>query len=96
MDKIKIIIYGCGVMGRKRALSLFDKKSFEVVGAVDIAPELVGKDLGEILDIHKKLGITIEKDADAVFSKVKAQAVVVTTSSHIRSVFPQITQCVGV
>ncbi|MBA7617311.1 2,4-diaminopentanoate dehydrogenase [subsurface metagenome] len=89
MDKIKIIIYGCGVMGSKIALALLDKKGYEVVGAVDIAPELVGKDLGEVLDIHKKLIITIEKDADVVFSKVKAQAVVLTTSSHIRSVFPQ-------
>ena len=94
MDTIKIIIYGCGVMGRKIALTLLDKKGYEVVGAVDIAPELVGKDLGDVLDIHKELGIAIEKDADTVFSKVKAQAVVLTTSSHIRSVFPQITQCV--
>ena len=31
MDKIKIIIYGCGVMGRKIALSFFDKKGFEVM-----------------------------------------------------------------
>ena len=94
MDKIKIIIYGCGVIGSKIALALLDKKGYEVVGAVDIAPELAGKDLGGVLDIHKELGIAIEKDADAVFSKGKAQAVVLTTSSHIRSVFPQIIQCV--
>jgi len=93
VDKINLIIYGCGVMGRKTAQALLDKKSFKVVGAVDIDPELVGKDLGEILDKSEKLGVVIEKDAEALFSKVKAHAVVLTTTSHLKSVFSQITQC---
>ena len=92
MDKINLIIYGCGVMGRKAAQALLDKKSFKVVGAVDIDPELVGKDLGEILDKPEKLGVTIEKDAEALFSKVKAHAVVHTTTSHLKSVFSQVAQ----
>ena len=93
MDKINVVIYGCGVIGREIARALLDKNSFEVVGVVDIDPEIVGKDLGEVLGIHKKLDIAIEKDIDALSSKVKAQAVVLTTSSHIRSVSSQITQC---
>jgi 4-hydroxy-tetrahydrodipicolinate reductase len=94
MEKMNIIIYGCGVMGRKIAKALLDKKSFKIVGAVDIDPQLVGKDLGEILDTPKKLGITIVDDADKLFSKVNAQAAVLTTTSHFNSVFPQIVQCV--
>lgn len=92
-DKIKVIIYGCGVMGRNVARALFNKVSFEVVGAIDIAPELVGKDLGEILDAHKKTSVEIEKDAEALFSRVSAHAVVHTTTSHLKTVFPQISQC---
>lgn len=90
----KVIIFGCGVMGRKTAQALLEKKSFEIVGAVDVDPELVGKDLGEILDSPKKLGIEIVKDSEALFSKVKADAVVLTTTSHLESIFPQIVQCV--
>jgi 4-hydroxy-tetrahydrodipicolinate reductase len=93
MDKINVVIYGCGVIGRKIARALLDKKSFEVVGAVDIDPEIVGKDLGEVIGMHRKLDLTIEKDIDALSSKFKSQAVVLTTSSHIKSVSPQITQC---
>ena len=93
MDKINVIIYGCGVMGRKTTQALLEKKSFEVVGAVDINPELIGKDLGGILDLPKKLGIVIEKDADALFSRIKAQAVVLTTTSRLKNVFSQIAQC---
>ena len=93
MEKINVVVYGCGVMGLKTTQALLDKISFKIVGAVDINPELVGKDLGEILDSPRKLGIIIEKDADYLFSKIKAQAVVLTTTSHLKSVFPQITQC---
>lgn len=93
MKKIKVIIYGCGVMGRKVAEALLDKESFQIVGAVDIDPEIVGKDLGEILEDRKKLGIIIEKDAESLFSKIDAQAAVLTTSSHLKKVFPQILQC---
>jgi hypothetical protein len=93
MDKINLIVYGCGVMGRKAAQALLDKKSFKVVGAVDIDPELVGKDLGEILEKPEKLGVVIEEDAEALFSKVSAHAVVHTTTSHLKSVFSQVAQC---
>ena len=95
MEKIKVIIYGCGVMGQRTARALLDKKSFEIVGAVDIAPELVGKDLGEVIDAQKELGVIIESDADALFSRATAHAVVLTTTSHLESVFPQISQCVN-
>ncbi len=93
MDKIKVIIYGCGVMGRNVAEALCDKKSFEIVGAVDIDPMLVGKDLGQILDTPRNLSVGIESDADSLFSRVDAQAVVLTTTSHLKSVLPQISQC---
>jgi 4-hydroxy-tetrahydrodipicolinate reductase len=93
MEKIKVIIYGCGVMGRNVAEALCDKKSFDIVGAVDIDTNLLGKDLGDILDTPRKLGVTIESDADALFSRVNAHAVVLTTTSHLKSVIPQITQC---
>jgi hypothetical protein len=93
MEKYKIIIFGCGVMGRKTAQDLLDRASFEIVGAVDIDPELFGKDLGEIIDRPKTLGILIEKKPDDILLRVKADAVVLTTTSHLESVAPQIIQC---
>jgi 4-hydroxy-tetrahydrodipicolinate reductase len=93
MEKIKVIIYGCGVMGRNVAEALCDKKSFDIVGAVDINPKLLGRDLGEILDKPRNLGVTIEGDANALFSRLDAHAVVLTTTSHLKSVLPEIKQC---
>ncbi len=93
MEKYRVIIFGCGVMGRKTAQALVDKSSFEIVGAVDIDPELFGKDLGEIFDPPRTLGILIERKPDVLLSSVKADAVVLTTTSHLESVAPQIIQC---
>lgn len=81
-------------MGQGVARALLEKKSIKIVGAVDINPELVGKDLADILETPQKTGITIKKGADALFSSVNARAVVLTTTSHLKSVFPQIAQCV--
>jgi len=94
MEKIKVIIYGCGVMGRRVAQALAVKKSMDVVGAVDIDPELVGRDLGEMFDSPQETGIIIEEDAENLFSRLQAQAVVLTTTSHLKSVFHQVEQCV--
>ena len=94
-EKIKVIIFGCGVMGRQVARILLDKESFEVVGAIDIDPELVGWDLGDILGIRKKINIKIEKEPEVLFSKVKADAVVHTTTSYLEIVLPQITKCLN-
>jgi len=72
MERYIVIIIGCGVMGRKTDRALLDKTSFEIVGAVDIDSELFGKDLGEILDPPKTLGILIGKDPNVLGFKVKA------------------------
>ncbi len=93
MTQYKVILYGCGVMGRKTAVALLDKKTFQIVGAVDIAEEFVGRDLGELLDPPRKTDVTVRNDADALLSEVKADAVILTTTSHLESVKEQMEQC---
>jgi 4-hydroxy-tetrahydrodipicolinate reductase len=80
-------------MGGRIARALLDKKSFEIVGAVDVNPKLVGRDLGEALELGRKLGVTVEKDAAAVFARSRADAAVHATSSHLKTVFPQLASC---
>lgn len=94
MKKYKVLIFGCGVMGRKTAQALLDKASFEIVGAVDIDPELFGKDLGEILDSPRTLGILIEKKPEDLLSSVEADAAVLATTSCLENVAPQVIQCI--
>ena len=55
MDKIKVISYGVGAVGGFIAKFLLKKEGVEIVGAVDVAKDKVGKDLGEALDLKQKL-----------------------------------------
>jgi len=93
MKKINVILYGCGVMGRKVAEAVLNKNSLQIVGALDIDDQIVGKDLGEILENPEPMGIKIEKDPEALLDRTNAQAVVLTTTSHLKGVRPQIEQC---
>ncbi len=95
MDKIKVIIFGCGVMGRRIAQALASKRRFDIMGAVDKDPAIVGKDLGELFDFPQQLGVIVEKDAERLFSEVQAHAAVLTTTSYLNAVFPQIVQCLN-
>lgn len=94
MDKIGVIIYGCGVMGRKIAHALHKNSRFEIRGAVDIAPGLIGKDLGEHFPEKKRIGVIIEKDVERALSNTEAQAAVIATTSYLKDITDQIIQCV--
>lgn len=91
MDNVKVVSYGIGVIGQKLATHLIEKEGVEIVGAVDINPKLVGKDLGEILGT-KKLGVKISNNADTVLEKTKPDIVTHTTMSYLRQTFDQFEQ----
>ncbi|MCP4762837.1 MAG: hypothetical protein GY870_13745, partial [archaeon] len=83
MEKIRIVHYGIGVIGKKVLNQLLDKSWIEIVGAIDVAESLVGKDLGDILNTGNKMGILISNDPDRVLSEKKPDIVVHTTQSYV-------------
>lgn len=93
-EKIKVVLYGVGVIGSAIARCLLEKKGLEIVGAVDIAENKIGKDLGEVLGINRKLGVTISKNVDELLSKVDAKIVVHATSSFVKDIYPQVASVV--
>lgn len=90
MEKIRVVLYGVGAIGSRIAKFLLEKEGVEIVGAIDIAKDKVGKDLGEVLSIGKRLGVVVSNDPKAVFRKACADVVVHATSSYLRDVYPQI------
>ncbi len=90
MNNMKVIIMGCGIMGRKVAQALMHKQSFSIVGALDIDPDLIGKDLGDLFSPPTAIGIRIEGSPQALLARMDADALVQTTSSHLAAVYPQI------
>jgi 4-hydroxy-tetrahydrodipicolinate reductase len=94
MKQTKVIIFGCGVMGRRITEALSKKKSFSIVGAIDIDAQLVSQDLGSLFGSDQNLGISIQNNPEELFNRVEADVVVLSTISHLKDVYSQIDQCV--
>jgi hypothetical protein len=94
MEKVRVVLYGVGAVGTLIGKFLLEKKGVEIIGAIDIAENKIGKDLAEILGLNRKLGVPVSNDVDSVLSKAKADVVVHATSSFLRNTYPQITSIV--
>lgn len=78
--KIRAIQYGCGKMGRK-FLRYLHEKGVEIVGAIDNNPDIIGKDIAELIGLPEKLGVVIEQDAEKVFRENKADVAIISIAS---------------
>lgn len=87
--KIRVIHYGLGPIGLATAKLILTKPDMEIVGAVDIAKEMVGKDLGEILGLQP-IGVHVTDNAERLFAKVQADVVVHTAGSRLKRIFGQV------
>ncbi len=81
--KIKAIQYGVGKMSVYTMRYMLEK-GIEIVGAIDVNPEVIGKDIGDILG-KEKLGVTVVdvKDARKTLEETKPDICVITTRSLI-------------
>ncbi|MBA7675627.1 2,4-diaminopentanoate dehydrogenase [subsurface metagenome] len=94
MSKVKVVQYGCGPIGCSVARLASKRPDIEIVGAIDIDRSLVGRDLGEVAGLNKKLGVSISDEVDAVLSQTKPDVVLLTTSSSLKAVYPQLEKCI--
>ncbi len=95
MAKIKVVCYGIGVIGKKVARLMLEKDWIQIVGAVDISPDLIGKDLGDELNLNKNLNVMISDSLNQIVKDDKPDIVVHTTSSHFKGVFNQLRELVN-
>jgi hypothetical protein len=95
MIKVKAVQFGCGPIGCSVTRYACHRADIEVIGAIDIDKSLVGRDLGEVAGISNKLGVNISDDADAVLSQTKPDVVFLTTTSSLKTVYPQVEKCVA-
>ncbi len=87
--KIRVAIYGAGPIGVKIAQFITERECFEIVGAIDIDPAKLGKDISELSGVNKKSGIIVKKAGD-IFGKEKIDVVVLTTTSSLIKIKSQI------
>lgn len=91
--EIKAIVYGVGTIG-KIATRYMMEKGVEIVGAIDLNPDIVGKDLGEVAGLGRPLNVVISNDADAVLSRQRADIAIVSIFSQMDRMYPMFKKCI--
>jgi 2,4-diaminopentanoate dehydrogenase len=87
---ITVLHFGLGPIGAGVVKQVAERKGFKIVGAVDIDPAKVGRDLGEVAGIGRSLKVKVSGDARLAIKSTKPDVVVLCTSSSLKSVLPQI------
>src|SRR5688572_27937340 len=87
---IRVVHFGLGPIGAAVVRQVAGRKGFRIVGAVDIDPAKVGRDLGEVAGVGRPLKIKISDDAKKAIKSSKPDVVVLCTSSSMKGVLPQI------
>lgn len=90
---IKFVQYGCGKMSLY-TMRYAMEKGYELVGAIDINPNIIGKDVSTLLG-GNELGIKITdaKDAEELLREVKPNIVIITTMSLMNDVKDSLLLC---
>ena len=91
--KIKVVQYGTGKMSVYTMRYVYEKGA-EIVGAVDVNPEVIGKDIGEIMGTENKgVKVVDVKDAENMIKNTNPDIVIITTMSLIKDVEDSLMLC---
>lgn len=86
MRKLRVVCIGLGPIGRAAAALALSRRSMEVVGAIDVDPAKVGRDLGELLSLGYPSGIKVEGDGPACLARLRPDIVLLCTASWLPEV----------
>jgi 4-hydroxy-tetrahydrodipicolinate reductase len=87
---IRVLLYGLGPIGAMMARQLAARDGFRVVGAVDVDPAKVGRDVDDLAGLGRPLRVKISPEARRTLKQTKPDIVVLCTASSMEAVMPQI------
>ncbi len=92
-EKIKVIQYGAGKMSVYTMRYVYEKGA-EIVGAIDVNPDVIGKDIGEIMGTENKgVKVVSIEEAENMIKATKPDVALVTTMSLLSEVEDALMLC---
>lgn len=94
MKKIKVVQYGTGKMSVYTMRYVYEKGA-KIVGAFDIAEDIIGKDIGEIIGDKKNYKVKVQdaKNFEKFLMSHEVDVVIVTTMSLLADVGEALLTC---
>lgn len=89
MPATRFVQLGLGPLGQKLLQFALERKGLKLVAAVDPDPAKVGKDVGELLGLKRKIGVKVR----ASLGKPRADVALVATVSSLEKLESQVAQC---
>jgi len=86
---IRVVLVGLGPIGSAVARQLASRPGFRIAGAVDIDPLKVGRDVGDVTDLGRKLRVKVTAGIGTTLKAIKPDVAVLCTSSSLKAVMPQ-------
>jgi hypothetical protein len=90
MSSVRVVLFGLGPIGKAVGKLALSRGNLELVGGIDVAPELSGVDLGQCLGADEALGLPVTADAERLLAAAKPDVVLHCTQSAITKVAPQL------
>ena len=90
---VRAVVYGVGEMG-SIVTRLLVERGVEIVGAIARSKTKVGRDLGEVAGLGRRLGVFVESDAEAVLRR-GADIAVVCVGSYLETMQPHFATCLA-
>ena len=86
---IRVMHVGLGPIGAAVARQVAGRRGFKLVAAVDIDPDKVGRDVGDVVGLDRRLRVKVTPDLAKTLRASKPDVAVVCTGSSLSDVLPQ-------
>ena len=86
---IRVLHVGLGPIGAAVARQVLGRRGLQIVGAVDIDPHKVGRDVGDVVEAGRRLRVKVTSDIGRTIRASKPDVAVLCTSSSLKSVVRQ-------
>ena len=90
MPQIRVLHFGIGPIGAAVAKQVAARPGFKIVGAIDVDPAKVGRDIGDVAGLNRRVGLKVQDNADKALKAAKPDVVIHCTGSSIKGVLPQL------